>query len=371
MTRSVITEWDWRFRVAFDPNLGQSVRAAAVELPHRHARCLIESLEAHEQALVLDALLTNLQDHPHLREGHLQAARGRQPTPLPDVLWPLISTRVAAVRETLRPTQQVILDELVDRARASETNLNRQVLVPVYGDAQLDTLVRLAGPPRSWRRSRGRVLTRRETLRQAHRFQASAEDRFAGVLGPGWLPRFDVEVGDSPTGFGEYWPTSLDPTAAHDRLIVHAGPDAARQRTLQATLVHEVCGHGFFYSREREQQPSFLDHGAMNLVEGFATWSEWGIDPQDPERARAERLDLLPTLDMTVPQVIAAVEDWGTRHSYGRAQTTETLLYLLHYPGYHLAYCLGAAWLDQRLTQQTPGEFLAGLDHWGDFHLCW
>lgn len=72
-------------------------------------------------------------------------------------------------------------------------------------------------------------------------------------------------------------------------------------------------------------------------------------------------MELLATIDQSPAQVETSVEACAQRHGYGPEQMRDTLLHLLHYPGYHLAYCFGAAWLDQRFAQQTPSEFSPGF----------
>jgi hypothetical protein len=189
----------------------------------------------------------------------------------------------------------------------------------------------------------------------------------------GSIPDFNTAL-SSGAGFAEYWPTTLT-GADQNRLIIYDNPDQLGYENFQATIAHEVLGHGTFYAFASQANAPFFDHGAMALIEGWATWCEWEASaPQFGHYLRAVRCSALRRFSLRDPgEIERQIEADTVLLGYSSSVAASSIENFFQYPGFGYAYSLGALWFEDRLREEEPRHFLESMrgQPWGDFFALW
>ena len=88
---------------------------------------------------------------------------------------------------------------------------------------------------------------------------------------------FGTQIIDG-NGYGEWWDREISDTG-RDELVLYTNDNQVKCDDYKYTIIHETYpGHGHFYNYVRVQNDC-MDHGAMSLVEGWATYCEWNTYP--------------------------------------------------------------------------------------------
>lgn len=363
--------WDWRYRVGFDLTLREKVRKHIQALDSPQEQQTLEAiLEWGISFISLDALLAypdseaikRLRADPSTRERILH---------VPSSLVPYFERKVQA-SDAAHDLRQL----LHDATSAPYRNLQWPLFEATFGSELLlllktARLIPYESPPP--------LVTVRgtELVELVRRFT----DRLKGIAGMESLlrqypvPAFQTEVVDGETGYAEYWPTELAPEQQHDKLILYRSDALMDQDTLQSTLFHEIYpGHGMFYDVIKKNRPPFFDHGAITLIEGWATWCEWTYHESGYARhARSTRARFLDTFYVSdAEEAVSLIDELRTERE-ALDSREEQLSLFFQYPGFAASYALGALWFERHLKRQDVGRFLKIITRRpvGDFFKTW
>lgn len=305
--------------------------------------------QAHDSP-TLGALLDLLQDETCAtkRRKLIRAADELQLNGTPSFLRDALAARLSAVARTR--TEHDALLELHHRALRTEwKNVDLDILGTVFGGSLSPTL------------QMGRRLSTGQSRRAQSRKrlpETAVDSVLAAFLADHprlrpLIPRFAVRITRSK-GFGAYWPRELL-TSDSDLLELSLNEDALVESTLLETLAHEVAGHALHYELLRRVVPPFFDHGALALIEGWATSAEWLVTRSRPTRARLALLDLLGKdeeyLATELPRLAKA-------QGYSPGLTTSITLNWSQLPGYQASYLLGGLWFLDRIRDLHEGVLL-------------
>lgn len=363
--------WDWRYRVGFDLTLREKVRKHIQSLDSLQEQQTLESiLEWGISFISLDALLAypdreiikRLISDPDTRERILH---------VPSCLAMYFERKIMAsdASDELR--------QLLDQATSAPyRNLQRILFEATFG-SELDVLLKVArlipyvSPPP--------LVTVRgvELAGLVRRFTDHLKDigGMEALLRQYPIPAFQTEVVDGETGYAEYWPTELAPEQQHDKLILYQSDALMDQDTLQSTLFHEIYpGHGMFYDVVKKNRPPFFDHGAITLIEGWATWCEWTYHESGYARhARSTRARFLDTFYVSEAEEAVSMIDKLRAEREALDSREEQLSLFFQYPGFAASYALGALWFERHLKRQDVGRFLEMITQRpvGDFFRAW
>lgn len=185
---------------------------------------------------------------------------------------------------------------------------------------------------------------------------------------------YDIEV-KTGSCYGEWWDRDLL-GGGRDKLVLYKNGAESNKEDLLYTAIHETYpGHGHFYNRIRNEK-TVMDHGAMMLVEGWATYCEWNSLPS--EYRDVTRRNAMTTLRCSYncdadknPERFFGPE--ADPHS---SRAMAALVHRTQYVGYMESYYLGALWLElaiDRLGKFTPDGFLRMLKerNKGEFFRLW
>lgn len=185
-----------------------------------------------------------------------------------------------------------------------------------------------------------------------------------------YVPLFETKFRHGE-GFAEYWAKGM--IGDTNELIIMVNDDQLGYNNLKATVAHEILGHAIFYNLQGLLHPSFFDHGAFALVEGWATWCEWIAScPLFARSLRSARVRTLKFLDILDPKETQEQIAYETiKAGYSDAMVQRNIEYYFQYPGLDQSYTLGALWFEARFREETPEFFFNNLNFWGDFFSSW
>lgn len=372
--RVVIDSWDWHYRVGFDQALAKKVKSIANGLEHKAEQyMLLQQLDIFSSMVSISALCDALEESPERCQELLDGVDASRLLYVPSPLVAVLQDRIEQLPNRLEPERKAIADLLFSAVTSRFVNYHTYIFEPIFGN-KLNRLThmsldKLPNAPND------KLIDRRDLrVTVSHLLKDLMSGTYVKAqLGDVALPDFEIvlKVG---SGFAEYWPAELLGSTSN-KLVVFDNPDQLRFGTLQTTLAHEVLGHGVFYETESRYAPPFFDHGAMCLVEGWATWCEWNASATPHgEYSRATRLfGLRHFYEENVAELLHSIPHDIRSLGYSDAAATSGLMYFFQYPGFSLSYTLGALWFEKTFQRVRPANFLESLKGrpWGDFFKVW
>lgn len=187
---------------------------------------------------------------------------------------------------------------------------------------------------------------------------------------------FAIEV-ENGNGFAEWWDRGLTNTQS-DKLVIHKNLDSLNSNDFSYTILHEVYpGHGHFYNMVAHNEKMSFDHGAMSLIEGWATYVEWHSVVSDyVTQIKNNALIFLqeskiPNLDIRLDRIYQR----KINQHFTKANALQTVIYESQYRGYLESYYMGALWIEYfiNVNNMTPKDFLLFLTdrNVGDLYSIW
>lgn len=178
-------------------------------------------------------------------------------------------------------------------------------------------------------------------------------------------------------GYAEWWDSQLL-DGQEDNLILYENKDSLFQNDLLYTLLHEVYpGHGQFYRTVAHAGEGVFDHGAMALIEGWATFVEWNAIPSKyTECVRHNACALLnAAFHCYGDELSNIIFDQNKIIGLSEDESLRTVIRLTQYFGFREVYYLGALWFEDYFDKNkiNPAEFLKFLSNVnaGDFFTLW
>jgi hypothetical protein len=365
-----IAAWDWRWRAPFDPDLANLVRNASLFLAAQefsaHARVISELLDHALTVASWGGLLSSLEEesNPEARRSMLDVAETIGLNGLPRFLERAALERAQGVASC--ETELTRLRKLLRVALAARWREPHVAALEIAFGSQLTELVHEGREGRDVARATrpGQAIRTDQVLAEVQQFV----DR-ASTLRP-LLAEFSTELRPGEA-FGAYWPREMTHSEV-DRLDIYANPDSLRANTLEATIAHELAGHGVFYEELRRKPPIFFDHGALGFVEGWATFAEWTfatIPAKTPHWT-----PLLSLLGADADAARQRMPEIVRSQGMSDAMIEPALFSWTQLPAYQASYSLGALWFSQRAATFDDGvrllsQTLGGPA--GDFFGLW
>lgn len=202
-----------------------------------------------------------------------------------------------------------------------------------------------------------------------------ADPAMADKFHPCAIRQFRVQIMDG-NGYGEWWDREIS-NSGKDELILYTNENKAKSDDYKYTIIHETYpGHGHFYNYVRAENDS-MDHGAMSLIEGWATFCEWNTYPSAYVDAIRQNAIVFLWESSHLP-ADAFADAVAARHKKkGKTfkQYVTNLKYATQYIGFTESYYLGALWMETvfRKGMYSPKSFLDMLrrTNKGEFFRLW
>lgn len=372
--RVIIDSWDWHYRVGFDKALAKKVKLIASELQNKsEQQILLQQFDIFSSMVSISALCDALEENPEQFENYISGIDNCRLLYIPASLETIFRDRIEQLPHLLATEKKEVIKLLSTAIDSDFINYHQNIFEPIFGN-ELKCLTDkgLSNIPLVPKDK----LIDRDDLRETVNYLLEMlikSARVSALLGDIAIPDFDIILKEGP-GFAEYWPAELlDST--FNQLIIFDNPDQLHIGTLQTTLAHEVLGHSVFYEAESNYVPPFFDHGAMCLVEGWATWCEWNASERPyGEFSRDARLfGLRNFYEKDADKLLQTIAHDIRSLGYTDAAVTSGLVYFFQYPGFSLSYTLGALWFEKKFQDIQPSNFFESLKNrpWGDFFKLW
>lgn len=149
--------------------------------------------------------------------------------------------------------------------------------------------------------------------------------------------------------------------------------DALNRDDFEYTIYHEIYpGHGQFYNYARMNSTTIpkFDHGAMSLIEGWATYCEWNVKDTSYSRSLKERgkefLDISILKSIGCKDKIELIYNRNIKRGYTKEQAINSVLYFSQYPGFLESYYLGALCIEEIVNSKAFGKPLKFLEYLND-----
>lgn len=372
--RVVIDSWDWHYRVGFDQALAGKVKSIANGLEHKaEERILLQQLDIFSSMVSISALCDALEESPERFHELLGGINTSRLLFVPSSLAPALQDRIELLPKRLESEKKNITDLLSKAVTSRFINYHKDIFEPIFGN-ELNGLTHksLSKMPPAPKDKLIDQLDLKKTVSLLLAFLMHG-GHFSELIGDMALPDFEIVFKEGP-GFAEYWPAELLESTSN-QLIVFDNPDQLRVGTLQTTLAHEVLGHGVFYEAESSYAPPYFDHGAMCLIEGWATWCEWNASatPHGEYSRTARLFGLRHFYEKNVDELLGSISNDIRSLGYSDDTVRSGLMYFFQYPGFSLSYTLGALWFEKTFQGVQPFNFFESLKErpWGDFFQEW
>ena len=367
--------WDWRFRFFFEPDVQEEVRQFISELTPAEAEIYHAICTFYNNHYSISMLIDALSGDPALQDEIIHHAESNVDKLIytPDSIASQLRRRLFRKRWAPSLLQRVdrLLNLSLSGIDVSRTywSLNAVIFGKHY-ETLLSSFMYVKESPLV---DRGPSLhTTPDAVLQEYLPKLQNSPALVARFGPSTTRDYDVKVTRKP-GFAEWWDHSISPTG-RDLLVLHNNADACRENDFFYTLIHEIYpGHAHFYRSLQLTEESVFDHGALSLIEGWATFAEWQSMPSaysEATRAGATR-SLWESYNLPVYERPTAIRARKKQQGYSTAESNRAILNATQYIGYTEAYYLGALYFERVVSD--PKQFLHTLanNHCGEFFALW
>lgn len=371
----IIKPWDWHYRVGFDPHLRDEIAQKGQSLTGLPEKAIFDETLAFFSSLIsMGQLVTLICDKDvAVAPSNLDLAAEKL-LHIPDFLGATYISKINSA-PSLDPTTRGRLIESIQLGMEMKfRNILDDLFRIPFGDQLTDLLdgIDLDEPERFV-----------DEPIERDNFHVVVNEIVEDLLEnpPGiiralkkHLPKFRTSILESSGGFAEYWPKALS-NSGNNELLVYNNNDQLGRENLKATIAHEIFGHGIFYAIAESNPPPLFDHGAMCLIEGWATWVEWiSVSDLLAKNLKYSSQLALRNFSLEDPGQIQENIRSNTKKSGYSADISDTgIEYFFQYPGYTQSYVLGGLWFERRLENEDPQDFFSKLHShpWGDFFRLW
>lgn len=206
-------------------------------------------------------------------------------------------------------------------------------------------------------------------------FDIKSNEFIQQLFGESKVKDFDIRI-DEGVGYAEWWDSELS-SDEKDLLILYNNKDLLKYNDFKFTIIHEVYpGHGHFYNELKNKVNSF-DHGAMSIIEGWATFCEWNTYKTNyaTQIRNNAKCFLNESLMVNIETKANSIYERKIKQGFSSEEAIRTTLYTTQYIGFLESYYLGAFWIEYFCEKnKTNGQgflnFLHGRNI-GEFMGLW
>lgn len=360
--------WNWRFRIFFDEELLAEVNDFLEQLEPAEKKIYSEIVKFYTGFYSVQILLDNISEQPERSAEYIEEAlRDRKKIIyLPDSLYEYYHKKITDIHlpDDLKNKLYRILESAKNANSIYEEYL--ELCKIVYGpsfEKMLEVARREGDKTVAVPRSvsvKNEIREVYEELYSKHTQNAELVEKF----GESKLSDFEVSVMPGQA-FAEWWDEEIAPQGK-DLLVLYQNEDSQYYNDLKYTIYHETYpGHGQFYRTLSDRRSHMFDHGAISIVEGWATYAEW--HSEDSDYIRAVRKNALYFLSLLSTQNFKSVDELliqnKLKQGYSMDAALQSVVNATQSIGFAESYYYGALWLELFLEEKkiAPKDFLAFL----------
>ena len=370
--------WDWKFKIFFNTALENEVDCFIHKLESDEKRIYMEMKQFYMSFYSMATLLDAISEHPEKTNEYLEKAemKKEQLIKTPKLLQGLFEEKVQALQ--VCEEEKSRLGELLAFSLMTGYSKNYIELCELlYGElySLMNAEVLSSNGIRKVDHGEKIEVVEVSSLCREYYQKLNGNAELAEKFGHCAIENYREEIAYG-TGFAEWWDRDLI-EEDNDLLILYANDDSLNENDLYYTIIHEMYpGHGQFYNVVAHGD-KLVDHGAMSIVEGWATYAEWNtVKSEYISSIRNNALYFLKeSLERDVNVKAEQIVERKQKQGYSKAEAFRTVEYVTQYIGFIEAYYYGALWIEFYLqnNELTPKEFLEYLSkkNIGDFFATW
>lgn len=373
-----ILVWDWKYKIFFDVSLGDEIDRFIDKLENEEKNIYREIRKYYLSFFSMWVLLDAVESNPEKTEKIIEIARAesekilKTPSLLKEMLW----SRISGLK--IKEEEKEQLKELGKKSFSSKLTKNYiQISDAIYGSLFPTMMKTVLETKKINTVEHGEKVNADNIISLSKEYYEKLKNNKSIVekFGECSITNYREKV-VSGVGFAEWWDRDLL-EEEKDLLVLYANEDSLKLNDLQYTIIHEMYpGHGQFYNKVAHNN-TLMDHGAMSIIEGWATYAEWNTVAS--EYIRDIRNNALYFLKESLENdVDVKAENMYLRkqkQGYSKDEALRTVIYATQYIGFLEAYYYGALWIEYFLKENNmkESEFIEFLSkkNVGDFFATW
>ena len=369
LDKNKLLVWDWKFRCYFESEVADSVLEFMSNLYENEQRVYSKLLNYYTSHFSFQQLLDAIDNNTAKEREYIDKAHNNifQMYTMPKILFKYYKNKIL-------DSNYVFKNELLTLLRKSVSIQNRDnfapnVLVPTFGihfvSSLRDYVKKTTGLPKT------RNITQKIPVPELRTYcleklkENENNSRLIRKYGKFHNSGYSIKFTKDIDHYGEYWHKQLT-NDNQDMLILAVNKSSICQRNLNGTLIHEVYpGHSHFYDRVIHREHAF-DHGAMAVIEGWATFCEYETNNKSGLSFNYKLL-VKHLLRLDKPKYFeescSKIYEIMLAETGSKSIALSSLISATQYRGYLESYYIGALWLLTyfKKTGKTPSYFLNKL----------
>lgn len=385
---NIINLWDWKFKIGIYRdvymNVVRNLNYFSVEEKEIYEKIIDYHIDRISLDSILDILIENKYDSwENTGINEINFIKPRL-IPIDGILYELFQIKVEKALKN-NPNLNYEINELFNAACHKKNNQYdtvEEIFRVILGDYYDEIAKLLPGNYQFIDKTKEKIEVE-NTIQYANKYIEDLGNNIEikNTFGDNNIPGFDIELVDG-IGFAEWWDKDLT-SRDKDLLLLFKNNDAMNKDDFQYTIYHEVYpGHGHFYNYARNNKETIknFDHGAITLIEGWATFCEWNVKKTDYSNSLKNRgkefLRVSLAKDISLDNKISTFYQNNIKRGYSKEQALNTVLYFTQYPTFLESYYLGALCIEVMINNKIlkkPSELLNYLKNktWGELFALW
>lgn len=361
--------WNWRFRIFFDDKILAEVNDFVNMLNPEEKNIYKEIVNFYTGFYSVQILLDNMSECPERGVEYVAKAWENRDKIifLPASLEEYYHKKITKMQITGEVESK--LHHIVEYARGAESNYEEYLaLCKITYGSLFEKMLLVAHVEGTEAINVPRGDSVKNEIREVYEGLYDEIIQKAEIIekyGESQLCDFDVCVMQGQA-FAEWWDEEIS-SQGRDVLILYQNEDSQYFNDLKYTIYHETYpGHGQFYKTLSDREIHLFDHGAISIVEGWATYAEW--HSEDSDYIRAVRKNALYFLRLLSTHRIEDIDEIliqnKLKQGYSREAALQSVVNATQSIGFTECYYYGALWLEVFMAEKEiePKEFLTFMN---------
>lgn len=359
-----LKSWDWRYHIFFNEKLLDEVKEFTEELQADEKNIYLEMIKFYTSFYSIQILLDDIAEQSEQIEIIISKAIEfiDKVIYLPATLVEYYEKKISEL--SVSSEQKEKLNQILAHAKNAKSVYNKylELCEVMYGSSfgkMKDIAVR-EGAQIVVPRGESVACTMRDIFEDL--YAKNIEDCILTErFGASVLKDFKVEVMPGQ-GFAEWWDAEIA-TEEKDTLILYQNKDSQYYNDLKYTIYHETYpGHGQFYQTFSERNKRLFDHGAISLIEGWATYVEWHSESSEYiDAIRKNALRFLAVLNSNPFELVDEILIQNKlKQGYSMDAALQSVINATQLIGFVECYYYGALWFENYFAEKQllPKDFL-------------
>ncbi len=377
MSKSILV-WNWRYRIFFNSKILADLEEFIESLKDGEKEIYNKIKDFYLGFYSISILLDEIEVSPDRASDIIPYAQKRRNllVQTPSMLYSFLRDRIVSLN--IDDAQKQQLYDLLESSLKTDYCVSYSEIAPfIFGETFYRMECDISRVSQIEAIDHGEIIPSRRTQALQDDYYKKLKNDLDLIKRFGACPIESYKIQVKPgSGFAEWWDRDLTSDNS-DLLIIFTNSDSQNTNDLFYTIVHEMYpGHGFFYNNVAHTG-SLMDHGAMALIEGWATYAEWhAVESDYSKNIRNNSLYFLKEMkEKDLNKRATKIYNKKLAQGYSETEALRTIDYATQYIGFLDSYYYGALFIELFLFEKklSPKDFINFLcnNNIGDFFAIW